>query len=79
MQMLIMIACGILGGLLFLWLEIPGGSMIGAALATILFLAAVPSSRLRMCIPRSIEHAVDICMCYHWQHVSARFVQAFLE
>ncbi len=62
MQTLIMLLCGTLGGLLFLWLEIPGGSMVGAAMATMLFFALMPSGRLRVSVPPAVEHSVDILM-----------------
>ncbi len=38
MQMFFMVLCGIVGGVGFIWLKIPGGAMVGAMAGTILYL-----------------------------------------
>lgn len=63
MHWLIIIACGIAGGGLFVWLRIPGGAMLGSVVAVMLATTAAHFKDIPMpAMPATVEDAVFIAL-----------------
>lgn len=56
----ILLLCGTAGGLFFLWLRLPGGAMVGAMLAVVLYNSFTGSAPV--VIPKPLSAAVYICL-----------------
>ncbi len=62
MQVVAMIVCGVAGALLFSWLKVPGGTMLGSMLGTIAFILMIPAGVAQEPIPPLLNKAIYIAL-----------------
>ena len=62
MQVFFMVLCGIVGGIGFIWLKIPGGAMVGAMAGTILYLIFLGPGEYVPAFPPLLQNVIYIAM-----------------